>query len=135
MTIGELANLAGVGVETVRYYEREGLIEQPRRRGRTFRKYPAETIARIRFIRAAKDLGFSLKEVGELLALRVDPRRNCTDVQQKAFAKIADIDAKLASLRGMRDALTKLADACDGEGAVGDCPILDALESPSEPSA
>ena len=128
LRIGQLACQAGVGVETVRFYEREGLIAEPPRRPSGYRDYPPETVTRIVFIRRAKQLGFSLREIGELLELRVRPRRNCARVKQGAEAKIVDIDAKIASLRGMRRALTNLTRACEARAATTECPILASLD-------
>ena len=105
LTIGQLARRAAVGVETIRFYERQGLLSEPPRRSSGYRDDPPETVARIVFIRRAKDLGFTLREIGELLDLRVRPRRNCAQVKRSADAKISDIDRKLASLRRMRRAL------------------------------
>ena len=127
MTIGQLAQRAGVGVETVRFYEREGLISEPPRRPSGYRDYPVETVTRIVFIRRAKELGFSLKEIGELLDLRVRPRRNCAQVKRNADVKIADIDAKIAALRGMRRGLTTLTKACEERTPTTECPILASL--------
>ena len=92
LTLGQLAQRARVGVETIRFYEREGLIPEPPRRPSGYRDYPPETVDRIVFIRRAKELGFTLKEINELLELRVRPRRNCSQVKQSADAKIAGID-------------------------------------------
>jgi MerR family mercuric resistance operon transcriptional regulator len=128
LTIGQLAGLADVGVETVRFYERQGLIDEPPRRVSGYRQYPPEAVARIRFIRRAKKLGFSLKEIKELLALRLDPHTTCGDVRDRAEEKLADIRQKIAALDGMRAALERLTAACDGDGSVSDCPILEALE-------
>jgi MerR family copper efflux transcriptional regulator len=130
LTIGQLAQRAGVGVETVRFYEREGLISEPPRRPSGYRDYPLETVARIVFIRRAKKLGFTLKEVNELLELRVRPRRSCAQVKQSADAKIADIDGKIAALRGMRGALKKLTKACEERIPTTECPILASLGKP-----
>ena len=127
LTIGQLAQRAGVGVETIRFYEREGLIAEPPRRPSGYRDYPLETIARIVFIRRAKELGFKLKEINELLELRVRPRRNCAQVKRSADAKIADIDGKIASLRRMRRALKDLAEACEKRTPTAECPILASL--------
>ncbi len=127
LTIGQLAQRAGVGVETIRFYEREGLISEPPRRPSGYRDYPLETVARIVFIRRAKDLGFTLKEINELLELRVRPRRNCGQVKQSADAKIADIDGKIASLRRMRRALKDLTKACEERTPTTECPILASL--------
>jgi MerR family copper efflux transcriptional regulator len=127
MTIGQVAKHAGVGVETVRFYERKGLLEAPPRRDSGYRQYSQEVIRRIRFIRRAKDLGFSLKEIGELLCLRVDPDTTCAEVKERAQAKIVAIDVKLRELRRVKAALVQLAAACSGQGPTSQCPILDAL--------
>ena len=130
LTIGQLAQRAGVGVETIRFYEREGLISEPPRRPSGYRDYPLETVARIVFIRRAKGLGFTLKEINELLELRVRPRRNCSQVKRSAEAKIADIDGKIASLRRMRRALGGLTKACEERTPTTECPILASLNQP-----
>ena len=130
LTIGQLAQRAGVGIETVRFYEREGLIPEPPRRPSGYRDFPAETVTRILFIRRAKDLGFSLKEISELLELRVRPRRNCAVVKRNADAKITDIDTKITDLRRMRRALTRLTKACEERRPTNECPILTSLGSP-----
>lgn len=132
MTIGQLAKSAEVGVETIRFYEREGLIEEPPRRASGYRQYPAETVERVRFIRRAKELGFTLKEIKELLSLRAAPRTRCADVRRRAEAKVRDIDEKVRTLQAMRKALTKLIAECSGQGPVTDCPILEALGSDAE---
>ena len=128
LTIGEVAKAADVGVETVRFYEREGLIAKPPKRRSGYRQYPADTIRRLRFIRGAKALGFTLKEIGGLLALRVNPTTSCTDVRVLAKAKIADIDSKMHDLARMQAALRDLVWVCRGKGPTSACPILDALE-------
>ena len=127
LTIGQLAHRAGVGVETVRFYEREGLISEPPRRPSGYRDYPPETVARIVFIRRAKELGFTLKEINELLELRVRPRRNCAQVKHNAEAKITNIDGKIATLRRMRRALKDLTRACEERTPTTECPILSSL--------
>ena len=124
MTIGKVANLAGVGVETVRFYQRKGLLEEPPRRLRGFRQYSPETVDRIRFIRQAKALGFTLTEINELLALRVDPTTTCQDVRRHVQEKLGDVDAKIQALSQIRDALLRLTKVCKGRGPVDDCPIL-----------
>src|SRR5581483_6055757 len=131
MTIGELAETAGVGVETIRFYERKRLIPQPRRPSSGFRKYDQQIAWRIRFIRQAQELGFSLAEIKQLLELRLDPRRSCADVKAEAEAKIADIDGKIGSLRKMRRALVEITRSCSGEGPTSACPILDAIDDRS----
>jgi MerR family mercuric resistance operon transcriptional regulator len=132
LTIGQVARQAGVGVETVRFYERQGLLQEPARRESGYRQYTEDAVARLRFIRRAKELGFSLKEIKELLALRVDPSTTCREVKEQAAAKIADIEAKISSLVRMKEALGKLATACRGRGPTSECPILDALDSEEE---
>jgi MerR family mercuric resistance operon transcriptional regulator len=127
-TIGQLARLSGVGVETIRYYERERLIAEPPRRASGYRQYPEDALARLRFIRHAKELGFSLKDIKELLGLRLASGTTCEDIRKRAEVKIAEVRAKLGMLRQMEQALMKLTAACRGRGPVSDCPILDALE-------
>ena len=127
-TIGIVAKRAGVGVETVRFYERRGLIKRPATRESGFRKYPDEVVDRIRFIRHAKELGFTLTETGELLALRVNPRTNCETVQRRATEKIADVEAKVDALQKIKKQLHKLAKSCDARESTADCPILEALQ-------
>lgn len=128
LTIGEIARRAGVGVETVRFYERQGLIEEPARRASGYRQYGEEVVDRLRFIRQAKELGFTLAEIRELLSLRVDPASTCADVKGRAEAKIADIDEKIRTLQRMKRALVKLTTACGGDGPSSKCPILESLE-------
>lgn len=132
LTIGQVAQQAGVGVETVRFYERQGLLEQPARRESGYRQYREDVVARLRFIKRAKGLGFALKEIKELLVLRVDPETTCREVKEQARAKIADIEAKIQSLLRMKDALVKLMATCRGRGPSSECPILDALEKEGE---
>ncbi len=129
MTIGEIAKAAGVGVETVRFSERKRLLPTPRRLPSGFRQYGREAARRIRFIRRAQELGFSLAEVKQLLELRLDPRRSCAEVKSEAQAKIEEIDAKIMSLRRMRHALVDLTRSCSGEGSTSACPILEAMDS------
>lgn len=112
LTIGGVAKRAKVKVETVRYYERQGLIPPPPRRESGYREYPEGTTKRIRFIKRAQELGFSLKEVAELLALQVGPETTCGEIRKVAEAKITDIEGKIRALQSMKDALTKLAGAC-----------------------
>lgn len=130
MTIGQLARATGVGVETVRFYERKRLIPRPKRPASGFRKYDEDTARRIRFIRQAQELGFSLAEIRQLLELRLDPRRSCADVKSEAEAKIEDIDEKIQSLRTVRAALVEITRSCSGEGPTSACPILDAIDTP-----
>ncbi|MBI2297131.1 MAG: heavy metal-responsive transcriptional regulator [Betaproteobacteria bacterium] len=129
LTIGKVARSAGMAIDTVRYYEREGLLEKPARTAAGYRHYRPEVVARLRFIRQAKELGFSLKEIKELLSLRVAPGKSCADVKARAETKIADVEQRIAQLDRMKRALTKLATACSGRGPVSECPILEAMET------
>ena len=126
-TIGSVAKRAGVGVETVRFYERRGLIKQPPAPRTGFRSYSDDVVDRVRFIRHAKDLGFTLAEIGDLLSLRADPRVNCEAVQRRAEEKVADVDAKMRALRRIKTQLNKLARACENRETTAECPILEAL--------
>lgn len=129
LTIGQLAKNAQVNVETVRYYERRGLMPEPPRRKSGYRQYSETDIARIRFIRRAKELGFSLNEVSELLSLRVDPETTCGDIKRRADAKMAEIEGKIQALRKMKKALARLVSLCRERRSTGECPILEALDS------
>lgn len=129
LTIGELAREAGVNVQTVRYYERRGLLEEPPRRASGYREYPESDVARLGFIRRAQALGFTLTEIDDLLSLRVDPRTTSADVHRRVEEKLADVEAKLADLRRIRGALRELAASCKAHGPVGECPFLEALEA------
>lgn len=125
--IGELATAADVGVETIRYYERRGLIAQPPKRRSGYRQYPADAVTRVRFIRRAQALGFTLNEIEELLALRVDDERSCAEVRELARAKLTDIRGRIEELERMEKGLEKLARRCRGQGPTSECPILDAI--------
>src|SRR5262249_17500652 len=116
LTIGQAARNAGVGIETLRFYERQGLLQEPPRRDSGYRQYPEEVVGGLRFIRRAKELGFSLKEIKELLALRVDPDTTCAKVRKRAEEKIIDVEAKIEVLQKIKKALTKLTKTCSGRG-------------------
>lgn len=135
LTIGQVARQAGVGVETVRFYERQGLVEEPDRRASGYRQYGGAVVARLRFIRRAKELGFTLKEIGELLALRVEPATTAADVKRRAEEKLADIEERIRTLRRMKKALTALTAACSGRGSTEECPILRAIEATNAAAA
>ncbi len=127
-TIAKAARQAGVGVETIRFYERKALIEQPPRPAfGGYREYPAATIERVRFIRQAQKLGFSLGEIGELLSLRADPSADCADVREKAEAKLAEVEDKIDRLNEICAALEELIAACPGGGALRVCSIMEAI--------
>jgi DNA-binding transcriptional MerR regulator len=122
-----------VNVQTVRYYERRGLLEEPPRRASGYREYPESDVARLGFIRRAQGLGFTLAEIGDLLSLRVDPRTTSADVHRRVEEKLMDVEEKLAELRRIQGALRELATSCKSHGPVGDCPFLEALEAQDGP--
>jgi MerR family mercuric resistance operon transcriptional regulator len=129
LTIGKLAKEAGVNLETVRYYERRGLLPKPPRSTSSgYRQFPEDAARRLRFIRRAQELGFSLKEVGELLSLRVSRRTTSAAIRARAEAKVADIQEKIRSLESMKKTLQKLTKVCDGCAPLAECPILDSLD-------
>ena len=134
LTIGKLAKRAQVNVETIRYYERRGLIPEPPRRESGYRQYSQDAVARIQFIKRAKQLGFSLKEISELLSLRVDPNTTCGEVKRRAEAKIADMEDKIKTLQKMKRALVQLTALCKGRGPTSKCPLLEALDTTEEDS-
>ncbi|HEY2643884.1 MAG TPA: MerR family DNA-binding protein [Galbitalea sp.] len=123
--IGQLAKRGGVGIDTVRYYERNGLLEPRGRLASGYRRYGELEVARLRFIRRAQALGFTLKEVKELLALSA--QRDVGRVKRSAQAKLRDVETRIADLVRVRDGLATLIDACPGHGRAADCPILRAL--------
>lgn len=126
ITIGQLARAADVGVETIRFYEREALLEPPARTASGYRLYPPETADRLGFIRRAKALGFSLAEIRELLGL-ARPEAERGRVKSLTRAKLAEIDQRIAELQRMRAALAELETQCSGHGPVAGCPIIEAL--------
>lgn len=128
LTIGKAAKAAGVRIATIRFYERRGLIAQAPKPESGYRTYPPATVDRIRFIRQAQEIGFSLAEVAELLSLRADPDADCADVRGRAIGKRAEVQAKLAKLAQMRDALDELIASCPGGGNTKACTILDAMQ-------
>jgi Hg(II)-responsive transcriptional regulator len=127
-TIGHLAKRAEVNIETIRYYERRHLVPTPKRLPSGYRQYSDDDILRIRFIRHAQQLGFSLKEVEELLNLRLDPQVTCADIEKKTMIKIQDIDQRIRKLRRIRKVLFQLKKSCKGNVPSSECPILDALD-------
>jgi MerR family transcriptional regulator, copper efflux regulator len=129
MTIGQLAEKAEVKVSTIRYYERRRLLAEPPRGDSGYRRYTRDAVARIQFIRHAQGLGFTLRDIRELLALRVSPEATCGDVKHAAEVKLIGIQAKIRSLQRMKHALRKLVSACDGQSATAQCPIIEALET------
>ena len=135
MTIGSLAKAAGVHLETIRYYQRRGLLEEPRRPAGGVRRYGGEALARLRFIRRAQNIGFSLDEVKVLLRLERMP--GCRDARGLAAAKLAAVDKRIADLQKVKKMLRQLIAQCD-TGRERSCPIISALEgveAPTEPVA
>jgi len=129
LTIGEVARRAAVHIETLRYYERQGLLAHTPRSRSNYCLYSEETVRRIQFIKRAQQLGFSLKEIQELLALQAAPQAQCVDVRERALVKIHEIEHKMGALQAMRTALTRLVAACAGQGYIADCPILESLDA------
>jgi MerR family copper efflux transcriptional regulator len=127
LTIGRIAQSAGVAIDTIRFYEREGLLPPPRRRPSGYREYDQAAVSRLRFIRRAKDLGFTLEEIRELLALSADRHGGVEGVKERAAARLKAIDERIAELQRVRDGLSELVEACPGHGSPDDCPILKAL--------
>jgi Cu(I)-responsive transcriptional regulator len=126
MWISRTAKEAGVNTQTLRYYERRGLLPKPARRGSGYREYSDDAVRLVRFVKRAQELGFSLDEIEELVKLRGVRRADRHRVRAIAERKIGDIDRRIAHLQSMRDALTTLVDACH-RGGPAECPIIDAL--------
>ena len=122
MTIGRLARAAGVHVESIRYYQRRGLLQVPRRPAAGVRRYGDDALARLRFIKRAQDVGFSLREVADLLKLQ----RGCREARSLAAAKLAAVERRMADLSRVRKVLGELIGRCDKTGA-GSCPIIESL--------
>src|SRR6266851_3339344 len=129
LTIGRLAELGGVHLETIRYYEREGLLPRPPRTRAGYRIFPTDAARRLRFIKRAQALGFSLKEIRDLLALRIKPGTQPEQIRARAEAKIADIEQKIRTLRAMKRTLAQLTTRCSGCGPMAECPILESLDT------
>ena len=127
-TIGQVAKQAGVNIETIRFYEREGLIPEPPRNSARYRQYSPDFVKRILFIKRAQMLGFSLKEIVELLALRVEPDIACDDVRKRAEVKRTDIEEKIQTLERLKVILGELITACNQRQPTSECPILAALD-------
>ncbi len=132
LNIGQVASQTGVTVETVRFYEKQGLIEEPQRAESGYRQYPPEIVKRVRFIQHAKEVGFTLKDIGGLLALRREPGTSCSDIKLRATQKIEQVDQKIRDLQQIRDALTRMVMKCGGRGPLSQCPILEELELDDE---
>ena len=127
MRIGELANRSQVSAQTLRYYERRGLFAEHRRTSSGYRDYGPDAVQRVRFIKRAQDLGFTLDEIGDLLGLWKDSSKSCAAVERRASATLARIEAKIADLRQMQDGLAKYVSACRNRSALQQCPLLEEL--------
>ncbi|MGH8505139.1 MAG: MerR family transcriptional regulator [Stenotrophobium sp.] len=125
LTIGKLAQQAGVNIDTIRYYERSGLLPEPQRRASGYRDYSSDAVARLQFIRRAKALGFSLDDITELLSL--SGRRDVKAVKAAAQARLQSVEQKISELQRIRKGLRTLIDACPGHGDADRCPIISAL--------
>jgi len=132
LTRGKLAKATGVHIETIRFYEKKGILNQPTRSGAGYRQYDDTSVKQIRFIQRAQDLGFTLTEISELLKLRETPERSSNEVRTMAQEKITVIDDKIRDLQAMRNALQKVTQECDGKASLSCCPIMAAMEG--EPS-
>ena len=128
LSIGQLARSCNLGIEAIRFYEREGLLPTPQRTPAGYRQFPIDSVQRLNFIRRAKDLGFTLSEIRELLALHDDPHGDRAQVKALTESKLAQIERKIHDLTRMRDALSHLAAECSGVGPISGCPIIQALE-------
>lgn len=131
LTIGEVAKAANVNTETIRYYEREGLLPEPPRTRAGYRQYTRDAVRRVRFMKRAQALGFTLAEISTLLSLRVNRGSACQEVLTEATHTVSRIDEKIGELERMRSALGRLIRACRSRRSMTDCPILDALEDES----
>ena len=129
LTVGKLARAAGVGVETIRYYERRGLLEQPERKPTGYRQYVQNDVDRIRFIKSAQAIGFTLNEIADLISLERDAHAQCGDVQARARVKVDVVDAKIAQLTQMRAELVRLSECCDSEQLYSECRLLNCLSA------
>ncbi len=127
LTIGKVAKLSEVGVETIRYYEREGIICQPKKNGGAFREYPDDVVHRVRFIKRAQELGFSLNEITEMLSLRNDSSGTCSKIKSKADMKLCQIEEKIADLKRIKKALIKVKAICERQDPTSACPILESF--------
>jgi MerR family copper efflux transcriptional regulator len=128
MTVGRLAKEAGVKIDTIRYYERQGLLPKPPRTDSGYRIFTYASVERLRFIKRAQALGFTLNEVRQLLALRRSPSMTCTDVRKRAQAKLADIQQKIDLLHSVKRALQQLVSACAADGPAAECSFLAKLD-------
>jgi Hg(II)-responsive transcriptional regulator len=128
LSIGQVATAADVNIQTIRYYERRGLFPPPRRTAAGYRQYGGDAVARLRFIKHAQELGFSLNEIQDLLGLRVRHGAACDSVERTTRQKIEVVQQRIRDLQRMRRTLERLAAACAARRPTDDCPILEVLE-------
>lgn len=128
LTVSQVARQGGVNLQTVRYYERQGLLTPSSRTESGYRIYQPDAIRRLRFIKRAQDLGFSLSEIGELLSLRVDAGARSADIRVRAQGKLADIEDKIRHLQAIHASLAQLIQSCGGRGPAAECTILENLD-------
>jgi Hg(II)-responsive transcriptional regulator len=128
MLIGELARKTGSSKETIRYYERIGLIEPDKRRDSGYREYTEAEVKKLHFVNRAKQLGFTLKEISELLDLEINDETSCDPVRKKAISKLDDVQQKIKTLRHIEEVLQSLIEACNHDEVTEKCVILRALE-------
>ncbi|MDA1193215.1 MAG: Zn(2+)-responsive transcriptional regulator [Candidatus Poribacteria bacterium] len=132
LKIGRVAEIVEVSVDTIRFYERRGLLPEPDRTDSGYRVYARGDVRRLRFIKKAQEIGFSLNEIAELLALRTDDRKTCEDVQRRVQTKIAVINERIIQLEAFRRALSRLEAACTGDSTpASECPVIEALDDES----
>ena len=131
LKIGEVARASGVGIETIRFYERDGLLAKPDRKPSGYRQYDPSVVARLQFIRDTKELGFALSEIRELLRLRFDAETRCAHIRDLATRKIKDIETRILNLQNMRRSLQKILKGCEQKNTVDDCPLLKGLGNTS----
>ena len=127
MRIGKVANLVGITVEAIRFYEKQGLITPPKRNESGYRDYPEDTVQHVLFIKRAKELGFSLKEIKELMLLRHTPGTTCGAVKKQTEVKIANIDQKIEDLQKIKKVLVDLVSVCPGQAPISECPIIGSI--------
>jgi len=128
----KVAELTGLGKETLRYYESIGLISAPPRTESGYRTYPQQTLHRLHFIKRAQALGFSLKEIQELLSLEEHPSRKSKPVRELALHKLSEIEAKIQDLEQLRSVLMELTGKCSGTTSISECPIMESLSQHQE---
>lgn len=125
-TIGQIAKVTGISIETIRYYERLKLMPQPKRRPSGYRQYCQNCVNRLKFIKNTKELGFSLKEIASFLSLRVKEKSKCTDFKRRTDLKIDEIDERIQKLQGIKRSLKQLSNKCTkGNAPLSECPILE----------